>query len=314
MGHLIEGKWVADGVGAPDGSYQMTQSVLRNWVTSDGSPGLSGAGGFKAETGRYHLYASPACPFAHRVLIMRELKGLNDIISVSFVHPVKHDQGWVLPEGGDPINGQSLLRDLYTLAVPDYTGRVTVPVLWDRAQATVVSNESAEIIRMFNGAFEAWARTDRNYCPDALVTEIDAINEFVGECINEGVYAAGFADSQEASSEAVIRLFDALDVIEERLTQSDFLVGDTLTEADIRLFTTLARFDGVYHGHFKCNLRRLIDYPALWAYARRLYATPEFAVTCDFEHMKHHYYASHLDLNPTGIVPAGPDVDSSLAL
>ncbi|MBT5433526.1 MAG: glutathione S-transferase family protein, partial [Rhodospirillaceae bacterium] len=269
-------------------------------------------GGFKAEPGRYHLYASPACPFAHRALIMRKLKGLEDVISVSFVDPVKLGEGWVLAQGADPINGKMLLRGIYTLAEPDYTGRVSVPVLWDKQQATIVGNGSAEIIRMFNRAFDAWGRAERDYCPDALVEEIDAMNAFVAERINEGVYAAGFAGNQQAHSEAVIRLFDALDVIEERLTKSAFLVGDTLTEADIRLFTTLARFDGVYHGHFKCNLRRLIDYAALWAYARCLYAIEEFAETCDFEHMKHHYYASHLDLNPTGIVPEGPDVDWGL--
>jgi glutathionyl-hydroquinone reductase len=314
MGQLVEGIW--RGRHDPprkNGRFVRTETQFRNWVTPDGSPGPTGAGGFEAERGRYHLYVSLACPWAHRTLIMRRLKGLADAIDVSVVHWQIADQGWEFKDGpgttGDRLYGLDYLHQVYTRARPDYTGRVSVPVLWDREKQTIVNNESAEIIRMLNGAFHRVGASGPDYYPDRLRPEIDAINEQVFEHVNNGVYKAGFARTQEAYDEAVTALFDTLDALEERLARQRYLAGDRITEADWRLFTTLLRFDLVYVGHFKCNLRRLADYPNLWPYARELYQHPGIARTVDFHHIKHHYYGSMETVNPTGIVPIGPVID-----
>jgi putative glutathione S-transferase len=292
------------------GRFVRQQSQFRNWITKDGSPGPSGDGGFAAERDRYHLYVSLACPWAHRTLIMRRLKGLEDMISLSVVHWYMGDEGWTFADGpcviADPNLGAKTLREIYRAADPAYTARATVPVLWDKQQRTIVSNESAEIIRMFGSAFDALGATPGDYAPPHLLAEIDAINTRVYRTVNNGVYRAGFARSQEAYDEAVKQLFETLDWLEARLTDRELLVGNQLTEADIRLFTTLIRFDAVYHGHFKCNLRRIVDYPALWSYTKRIYGLPNIRETVNFEHIKHHYYESHRHINPTGIVPAGP--------
>ena len=289
------------------------ETQFRNWVTADGSPGPTGAGGFKAEAGRYHLYVSLACPWAHRTLIMRRLKGLEDAIGVSVLHWHIGDQGWEFREGpratGDRLHGLDYLHQLYTRARLDYTGRVSVPVLWDQGRQTIVNNESAEIVRMLNAAFDQVGRDGPDYYPEQLRTAIDAVNHRVLEHVNNGVYKAGFARSQEAYDEAVTALFDTLDALDERLSNQRYLVGDRITEADLRLFTTLVRFDPVYVGHFKCNLKRLVDYPHLWPYTRELYQHPAIAPTVDFFHIKQHYYGSHETVNPTGIVPKGPILD-----
>ena len=254
---------------------------------------------------------SLACPWAHRTLIFRALKRLDAIVSLSVVEPLMRDNGWTLAPGVDPVNGARYLHEIYTKAEPRYTGRVTVPVLWDKKTGAIVNNESAEIIRMFNGAFDGVAGVDAtlDFYPKALRTEIDAVNHVVYERVNNGVYRAGFATTQEAHDEAVDALFETLDELEARLARQPYLVGERPTEADWRLFTTLVRFDAVYVGHFKCNRRRLIDYPHLAAYARRLYEVPGVAETVDFDHIKRHYYGSHRALNPSGIVPKGPDAD-----
>ncbi|MBU1384664.1 MAG: glutathione S-transferase family protein [Alphaproteobacteria bacterium] len=311
MGQLVDGKWRSDDVFAEaDGRFKRKESRFRNWVTADGEPGPDGEGGYGAEPGRYHLYVSLACPWAHRTLIMRRFKGLEEMIDVSTVHWVMRDDGWTFRPGpgvtGDPIHGADFLHQVYTAADPDYTGKVTVPVLWDRQRGTIVSNESAEIIRMFNSAFDGVGATAGDYYPEALRPEIDAVNERVYATLNNGVYRAGFATKQDAYEEAVGPLFDTLDWLEQRLEQSEWLTGDRLTEADIRLFTTLIRFDLVYHGHFKCNLRRIVDYPALWRYLRAFHALPGVADTVNVEHIKRHYYESHRQLNPSGVVPVGP--------
>lgn len=311
LGQLVDGKWRSDDVFAEaDGRFKRKESRFRNWVTADGEPGPDGEGGYGAEPGRYHLYVSLACPWAHRTLIMRRFKGLEEMIDVSTVHWVMRDDGWTFRPGpgvtGDPIHGADFLHQVYTAADPDYTGKVTVPVLWDRQRGTIVSNESAEIIRMFNSAFDGVGATAGDYYPEALRPEIDAVNERVYATLNNGVYRAGFATKQDAYEEAVGPLFDTLDWLEQRLEQSEWLTGDRLTEADIRLFTTLIRFDLVYHGHFKCNLRRIVDYPALWRYLRAFHALPGVADTVNVEHIKRHYYESHRQLNPSGVVPVGP--------
>ncbi len=296
MGRLINGVWDATGIDRrkSSGRFQRAESFYRDWITADGSSG------FKAEAGRYRLYVSHACPWAHRTMIFRTLKDLEDAIPVTVVDPYMGEKGWILPDG-DPIH------TVYARAKPDYTGRASVPVLWDDETATIVNNESSEIIRMFNAAFDGTGGPD--FYPEALRGEIDAVNARVYDTVNNGVYKCGFATLQEAYEEAVAALFETLDWLEERLSGQRYLVGGVLSEADWRLFTTLVRFDPVYHGHFKCNIRRLVDYPNLWAYARELYQVPGVAQTVHMDHIKRHYYESHETINPTGIVPAGPDID-----
>ncbi|WP_315703351.1 MULTISPECIES: glutathione S-transferase family protein [unclassified Bradyrhizobium] len=318
MGLLVDGQWhdVWYDTGATGGRFVRKDSVFRNFVTADGSAGPTGAGGFKAEAGRYHLYVSLACPWAHRTLIMRALKGLNELISVSVVNWLMVEQGWTFADGPgvvqDSINHAQFLHQVYTAADPHYSGRVTVPVLWDKQRRTIVNNESAEIIRMLNSAFDGLGATPGDYYPQALRGEIDAINARIYDTLNNGVYKCGFATTQGAYDEAIAPLFATLDWLEDRLSTRRFLLGDRLTEADIRLFTTLIRFDAVYVGHFKCNLRRIADYPHLSAYTRDLYQWPGIADTVNFEHIKRHYYESHRSINPTGIVPAGPLQDFTL--
>jgi putative glutathione S-transferase len=314
MGLLVDGEWRDQwyDTAKSGGRFQRQDSAFRHWVTADGSPGPSGEGGFTAEPGRYHLYVSLACPWAHRALIFRVLKGLEAMIDVSVVHWLMLDQGWTFAEGPgvvpDPIGGARHLHEVYTRADPRYSGRVTVPVLWDKKRETIVNNESSEIIRMFNSAFDEIGAKPGDYYPPALRGEIDALNERIYATVNNGVYKAGFATTQEAYEEAVGPLFETLDVLEERLATRAFLTGDATTEADWRLFTTLIRFDAVYVGHFKCNIRRIADYPWLSAYLRRLLAVEGVADTIDFGHIKRHYYESHRTINPTGIVPVGPDL------
>ncbi len=312
MGQLIDGKWSAASQ-APltvGGVLRRPDSVFRNWITADGAAGSSGVGGFVAEPGRYHLYVSLACPWAHRTLIFRALKGLEAMIDVSVVHWLMQEEGWTFAPGEgvvpDTVNGVEKLYELYALADPEVSTRVTVPVLWDKARGAVVSNESSEIIRMFNSAFDAVGAAPGDYYPQALRGEIDAINTRVYDTLNNGVYKAGFATTQAAHEAAVTPLFDTLDWLEARLADRRYLCGDPLTEADIRLFTTLVRFDPVYHGHFKCNLRALTDYPNLWAYTRDLFQHPAIRPTVDFGHIKRHYYMSHPSVNPFGLTPLGP--------
>lgn len=315
MGLLVDGKWQdrwyeTDKTG---GRFERSKSQFRDWVTADGAPVEGRTRGFRAEPGRYHLYVSLACPWAHRTLIVRKLKGLEGIISVSVVHHFMGENGWTfLAEDGatgDDLYGLHYLHQIYTRADPAYSGRVTVPVLWDRKEETIVSNESSEIIRMLNGAFDEWGDASIDFYPQALRPQIDAVNDLVYPNINNGVYRAGFATTQEAYEEAFGELFGALDEIEQRLSKQRYLVGGRLTEADWRLFTTLVRFDPVYVGHFKCNLRRIADYPNLSNYLRELYQVPGVAGTVNFEHIKRHYYGSHATINPTRIVPVGPKID-----
>jgi putative glutathione S-transferase len=312
MGLLIEGKWHEGwyDTSATKGQFVRPPSFFRNWVTRDGKPGPTGAGGFKAEVGRYHLYLSYACPWAHRTLIMRSLKGLESLISLSVVNPVICEGGWNFHEFdgvvADPIIGAEFLHEIYTAARPTYTGRVTVPVLWDRETSTIVNNESAEIIRMLNSAFDQVGGAERDYYPPPLQSEINRFNTRIYETVNNGVYKAGFATSQEAYEMAVVSLFETLDWLDSHLANHRYLLGVDFTEADIRLGTTLLRFDSVYHGHFKCNLRRLTDYPNLWPFARELFQMRAVRPTVRFDHIKQHYYRSHRTLNPTQIVPLGP--------
>ena len=315
MGLLVDGQWQDKwyDTEASGGRFVREDAGFRNWVTADGSAGPTGVGGFKAEANRYHLYVSLACPWAHRTTIYRKLKGLEDMISLSVVHPFMGDKGWTFAEGAgviaDPIVNASYLYEVYVAAKPNYTGRVTVPILWDKKTNTIVSNESSEIIRMLNSAFDEAGATDVNFLPKALLAEIDTINEFVYSAVNNGVYKAGFATTEAAYKEAVVTLFDALDTLEVRLANQRYLLGDTITEADWRLFTTLVRFDAVYVGHFKCNIRRIVDYPNLWGYLRDLYQVPGIAETVNIEHIKAHYYTSHANINPTRIIPVGPLLD-----
>ena len=315
MGLLQDGKWVDQwyDTKSSGGHFVRKNSQFRNWITADGSAGPSGEGGFKAGPGRYHLYVSLACPWAHRTLIFRALKGLEDSISVSIVHWFMGDQGWTFtPEDGstaDTVNGAALLHEVYTTADPGYSGRVTVPALWDRQTGSIVSNESSEIIRMFNSAFDEVGARPGDYYPEAHRSEIDKINDRIYGTVNNGVYKAGFATAQDAYEEAVVPLFETLDWLEGRLGSQRYLTGSAVTEADWRLFPTLVRFDPVYFGHFKCNLRRIADYPNLSGYVRDLYQHPGVAETVDFLHIKNHYYGSHGTINPTRIVPMGPDVD-----
>lgn len=315
MGLLVDGQWQDKWyeTEASGGRFEREDAGFRNWVTVDGSAGPTGVGGFKAEANRYHLYVSLACPWAHRTTIYRKLKGLEDMISLSVVHPFMGDKGWTFAEGAgviaDPIVNASYLYEVYVAAKPDYTGRVTVPILWDKKTNTIVSNESSEIIRMLNLAFDEVGATAVNFLPAELLAEIDKVNEFVYSAINNGVYKAGFATTEAAYKEAVVVLFDALDTLEARLANQRYLLGDTITEADWRLFTTLVRFDAVYVGHFKCNIRRIVDYPNLWGYLRDLYQVPGISETVSIEHIKAHYYTSHANINPTRIIPVGPVLD-----
>ncbi len=315
MSLLIKGELRPDWLASEqsDGEFVRQDSQFRNWVTVDGSAGPSGEGGFKAEPGRYHLYISHACPWAHRTLIFRRLKGLEKIIDVSVVNPDMLEAGWSFqPCPGatvDHCHGFEFMYQLYTLAQADYTGIVTVPVLWDKQRKTIVNNESSEIIRMFNSAFDAWGDTSLDFYPRSLRTEIDDINALIYDNVNNGVYRAGFAATQQAYEQAFDSLFAVLDQLEQRLASQRYLVGKTLTEADWRLFTTLIRFDAVYVGHFKCNLRRIDDYPNLSNFVRDLYQMPGIADTVNFDHIKRHYYYSHDSINPTRIVPKGPALD-----
>jgi putative glutathione S-transferase len=297
------------------GEFVREDSQFRHWITPDGAPGPSGEGGFKAEAGRYHLYVSYACPWAHRTLIFRKLKGLEDLVSVDVVHPFMGEPGWhfeTYPGAtADRLHGFDFLHQVYTQSEPHYTGIVTVPVLWDKRDGRIVNNESSEIIRMFNTAFDGLTGNAEDYYPEALRADIDAINAQVYENVNNGVYRAGFATTQEAYEAAYERLFETLEVLEMRLSRQRYLVGDHLTEADWRLFTTLVRFDAVYYSHFKCNRRRLVDYPNLWGFTRELYQMPGIADTVNLDHIKRHYFTSHDWINPGRIIPAGPDIDFS---
>jgi putative glutathione S-transferase len=312
MGLLIDGAWhdVWYDTGNNGGQFVRSASQFRNFVTADGSPGPTGKGGFKAESGRYHLYVSYACPWAHRTLIFRKLKGLEDHVSVSVVHFLMLEKGWVFKEENgatpDHLFGASALSEIYARADPHYSGRVTVPVLWDKQTGTIVNNESAEIIRMFNSAFDGITGNDRDFYPADLRAEIDELNAYVYDNINNGVYKCGFATTQEAYEKNFDALFAALDRIESRLDGQRHLFGDRMTEADWRLFTTLVRFDPVYVGHFKCNRQRIADYPNIYRYLCSLYAEPGVKDTVNFHHIKHHYYGSHKTINPNGIVPLGP--------
>ena len=315
MGLLQDGKWVDQwyDTSQTGGRFKRKAPQFRNWITPDGSAGPSGRSGFTAEPDRYHLYVSLACPWAHRTLIFRALKGLEDMISVSVVHWLMAEHGWTFDtcDGTipDTVNNARYMHQIYTTAQPDYSGRVTVPVLWDRQTGTIVSNESSEIIRMFNTAFDAVGAQPGDFYPVALRPEIDALNDRIYSTVNNGVYKAGFATTQEAYEEAIAPLFETLDWLEARLDRQRYLTGSAPTEADWRLFTTLLRFDPVYVGHFKCNIRRIADYPNLSAYLRDLYQQPRIAETVNMEHIKAHYYASHATINPSGVVPVGPEQD-----
>lgn len=315
MGLLVDGKWqdVWYSTDETQGRFIRSAAQFRNWVTKDGSAGPTGKAGFQAEAGRYHLYVSMACPWANRTLIFLKLKGLAEMISVSVVHWHMADQGWTFEEGegviADPVMNARYLREIYLKANNIYSGRVTVPVLWDKKTNTIVSNESSEIIRMFNSAFDDIGAAPGDYYPDSLSTEIDQINERIYETVNNGVYQSGFATTQEAYEESVYLLFDTLDWLEQRLASQRYLMGDNTTEADWRLFTTLVRFDSVYVNHFKTNLKRLVDYPNLWAYTRDLYQQEGIAETINMQHIKQHYFGSHDTINPTGIIPIGPVID-----
>ncbi|MFN4130192.1 MAG: glutathione S-transferase family protein [Paracoccaceae bacterium] len=316
MGQLVDGVWHDEwyDTDSTGGSFERKESSFRNWVTADGSAGPSGKGGFKAESGRYHLYVSLACPWAHRTLIFRALKGLVEHIEVSVVHPDMLSDGWTFDTDfpgatGDKLFGLPFLRDVYLRDVPNMSGRVTVPVLWDKETGKIVSNESAEIIRMFNSAFDGVTGNTDDYWPGALRGGIEAINTRVYETVNNGVYRAGFATTQSAYDAAVHALFDSLDWLEAHLGANRFLMGETLTEADWRLFPTLIRFDPVYHLHFKCNRRRIIDYPNLWGFTRALYQWPGVAKTVQFDHFVRHYHYSHDTINPNRIIPINPALD-----
>jgi putative glutathione S-transferase len=320
MGVLIDGVWHEQEPGRAKtdparaaGRFERVQTSFRNWVTPDGRPGPTGSDGFSAAAGRYHLYVSLACPWAHRTLIMRALKGLEQIIPVSVTHWLMGNQGWTFSPGEgvipDPLFNSRYLHEIYSRADTHYSGRASVPVLWDQHTQTIVNNESAEIIRMFNSAFDAVGAQPGDYYPRDKREEIDTFNARIYDTLNNGVYKAGFATTQSTYEEAVTPLFETLDWLDDTLSQSRFLCDDTLTEADIRLFTTLVRFDAVYHGHFKCNVRRIVDYKNLWAYTRDVYQIPGVAQTVNFAHIKRHYYQSHKRINPTGIVPVGPALD-----
>lgn len=316
MGLLVDGVWQERGYDTDKtgGRFVRSETAFRNWITPDGAPGPSGEGGFPAARDRYHLYVSYACPWAHRTLIYRAIKGLEEIVGVSVVHPDMLSDGWTFSTDwpgatGDRLHGAPFLRDVYLRAKPDISGRVTVPVLWDTERETIVSNESAEIIRMFNSAFDGITGNTRDFCPAALRDEIDAVNARTYTALNNGVYRAGFATTQDAYDEAVAEVFDILDWMEDRLSRQRYLVGNRPTEADWRVLPTLLRFDQVYHGHFKCNRARVIDYPAVFAYARDLYQVPGVSGTVHMDHIRRHYHYSHESINPHRIVPVGPRID-----
>ena len=313
MGLLVDGVWQEDVSRTKDGHFVRPATRFRNFVTADGGPGPSGEGGFKAERGRYHLYISLACPWAHRTLIFRALKKLDDVISVSITEPLYGKTGWEFGTTPgttpDTANGKTTMAEVYLLADPRYTGRVSVPALWDKTRRTIVNNELAEIIRMLNAAFDAFTDVKTDYYPRPLRAEIDRINDLVYPNVNNGVYRAGFATGQAAYEEAARGVFAALDQLEQVLSGQRYLVRDHITEADWRLFTTLIRFDSVYYSHFKCNLRRITDYPNMWNYLRELYQVPGIAGTVSIDQIKTHYYGSQRQVNPTGIVPIGPLLD-----
>ncbi|EEB83323.1 glutathione S-transferase family protein [Roseobacter sp. GAI101] len=316
MGLLVDGVWQDQwyDTKSSGGKFERSAAKFRNWITADGSAGPSGDAGFKAESGRYHLYVSYACPWAHRALIFRALKGLEDHISISVVHPDMLGDGWTFDTDfdgatGDTLFGLPFARDIYTKAAPKFSGRVTVPILWDKAQNTIVSNESSEIIRMFNSAFDDITGNTDDYWPKQMREAIEPVNSRIYDTVNNGVYKAGFASTQDAYDAAVVPLFDSLEWIEGILSSSRYLMGDTLTEADWRLFTTLVRFDMVYHLHFKCNRKRIVDYPNLWAYTRELYQVPGVADTVVMDHIVRHYHYSHDMINPNRIIPINPVLD-----
>jgi putative glutathione S-transferase len=316
MGLLVDGVWRDDSFDTTriqDGRFNRPTTKFRNWVTPDGAPGPTGQGGFAAEPGRYHLYVSFACPWAHRTVILRQLKKLESAISMSITSWHLSDQGWTFDKAegssGDAVNAAERLSQIYLLTDSKYTGRVSVPVLWDKKRRTIVSNESSEIIRMFNSAFDAFTNEHANYYPADLRMEIDSVNDLVYANVNNGVYRSGFATTQSAYEEAFRGVFSTLDELERRLSRQRYLAGPRLTEADWRLFPTLIRFDAVYYSHFKCNLRRIVDYPNLSNYLRDLYQVPGVAETVSLDHIKQHYYGSHRKLNPTGVVPLGPELD-----
>lgn len=318
MGLLVDGVWHDTwyDTKSSGGAFKRSAAQFRNWITADGGPGPSGRGGFEADSGRYHLYVSHACPWAHRALIFRELKGLNDHISVSVVHPDMLDKGWTFETDahgatGDRLFGSDFAHQIYTRADPNYSGRVTVPILWDKVEKTIVSNESSEIIRMFNSAFNGITGNTDDYWPLAMRGAIEEVNARIYSDVNNGVYKSGFATSQEAYNAAIGPLFDTLDWLEDRLARNRYLMGDIPTEADWRLFTTLIRFDPVYHLHFKCNKRRLVDYPNLWAHTRELYQWPGVAKTVNIDHIVRHYHYSHDSINPHRIIPVNPALDYS---
>ncbi len=316
MGQLVDGVWHDTwyDTKSTGGKFVRSNAAFRNWITEDGSAGRTGSEGFKAESGRYHLYVSYACPWAHRTLIFRKLKSLEEHVTVSAVHPDMLSDGWTFETDehgatGDTLYGMSFLRDIYTKADPEISGRVTVPVLWDKTRETIVSNESAEIIRMFNSAFDGITGNTEDFWPKELRDDIEPINERIYDTVNNGVYKAGFATTQEAYDAAVHPLFETLDWLEEHLATNRYLLGDTLTEADWRLFTTLIRFDPVYHLHFKCNRRRIVDYPNLWAYLRELFQWPGVSETVNLAHIVRHYHYSHETINPHRIIPINPELD-----
>ena len=316
MGMLIEGAWHIMSRSERQqhsGQFVRDEPYFRNWITSDGAPGPTGKGGFIAEAGRYHLYVSLACPWAHRALIMRKIKGLEDKISISVTHHYMGDSGWSFKDDDgvirDNILGSDYMHEIYVAADPNYSGRVSVPVLWDKGNSTIVNNESSEIIRMFNNSFNEIGATGPDYYPPELTDKIDKLNDRIYHTVNNGVYKTGFATTQAAYEEAVTELFETLDWLEALLSRQRYIAGDRITEADWRLFPTLVRFDSVYHGHFKCNIRRIIDYPNLWGYTRELYQQQGVMETVDLDHIKKHYYGSHETVNPTLIVPCGPDLN-----
>ena len=316
MGLLVDGTWHDQwyDTKSTGGKFVRSDSQFRNWITADGSAGPSGEGGFKAESGRYHLYVSYACPWAHRALIFLKLKGLEDHIGVSAVHPDMLTKGWTFETdqhgaNGDALFGYDFAHQIYTRADATYSGRVTVPILWDKSQNTIVSNESSEIIRMLNSAFDGITGNADDYWPQEMRDAIEDVNARIYSTVNNGVYKSGFATSQDAYDEAVHALFESLDWLEDRLAENRYLMGDRITEADWRLFTTLIRFDPVYHLHFKCNRRRIIDYPNLWAYVRELYQWSGVAETVNMEHIVRHYHYSHETINPNRIIPINPTLD-----
>ena len=316
MGQLVDGKWhdVWYDTKSTGGAFKRSTAAFRNWITADGSAGPSGDGGFEAASGRYHLYVSYACPWAHRALVFRKLKGLEDHISISAVHPDMLDEGWTFAKDehgatGDDLFGLPFARDIYLRADPDISGRVTVPILWDKQRETIVSNESSEIIRMFNSAFDAITGNTNDYWPKEMRDDIEVVNARIYDTVNNGVYKSGFATTQEAYEAAVVPLFDSLDWLEEQLGENRYLMGDKLTEADWRLWTTLVRFDAVYHLHFKCNKKRIMDYPNLWGFTRELYQVAGIAETVNMNHIVRHYHYSHETINPNRIIPINPDLD-----